>query len=133
MVGVPGTAAAIFQTMRDANINVIMISQASSEHSVCFAVKSGDSQKAVDALRRRQALAGAACAQAPVKCALPAAGAGRAGGVGVPTPARNFNDDPPGCCGEGGLARAPGLMIYLHPALAGGRRTEGRAGGMLRL
>lgn len=53
MVGVPGTAAAIFSTMRDANINAIMISQASSEHSVCFAVKSGDSQKATDALRKR--------------------------------------------------------------------------------
>ena len=53
MVGVPGTAAAIFSTMRDANVNVIMISQASSEHSVCFAVKGGDSEKAVGALRKR--------------------------------------------------------------------------------
>lgn len=53
MVGVPGTAATIFSVMRDANINVIMISQASSEHSVCFAVKGTDSAKAVAALRKR--------------------------------------------------------------------------------
>ena len=53
MVGVPGTAATIFSTMRDANINVIMISQASSEHSVCFAVKGSDGVKAVEALRKR--------------------------------------------------------------------------------
>ena len=38
MVGVPGIASAIFSTVRDANINVIMISQASLEQSICFAV-----------------------------------------------------------------------------------------------
>ncbi|RMZ53895.1 hypothetical protein APUTEX25_005577, partial [Auxenochlorella protothecoides] len=53
MVGVPGTASAIFATMRDAGVNVIMISQASSEHSICFAVKAADSVRAVDALRAR--------------------------------------------------------------------------------
>jgi bifunctional aspartokinase / homoserine dehydrogenase 1 len=53
MVGVPGTSAAIFSTIRDANVNVIMISQASSEHSVCFAVKAADSMRAVDALKNR--------------------------------------------------------------------------------
>lgn len=60
MVGVPGTAAAIFQVMRDAAINVIMISQASSEHSVCFAVKGVDAQQAVAALNKRFADAVAA-------------------------------------------------------------------------
>lgn len=34
MVGVPGTASSIFSSVRDAGINVIMISQSSSEHSV---------------------------------------------------------------------------------------------------
>jgi len=53
MIGVPGTAASIFGAMRDANVNTIMISQASSEHSVSFAVKQSDSSKAVAALRRR--------------------------------------------------------------------------------
>lgn len=39
--------------MRDNGINVIMISQASSEHSVCFAVKTADTDKALDALKAR--------------------------------------------------------------------------------
>ncbi|KAM0941507.1 putative homoserine dehydrogenase, Aspartate kinase [Dioscorea sansibarensis] len=38
MAGVPGTASAIFGAVKDVGANVIMISQASSEHSVCFAV-----------------------------------------------------------------------------------------------
>jgi hypothetical protein len=41
--------------MRDQNINVIMISQASSEHSVCFAIKSADTEKALAALNKRWA------------------------------------------------------------------------------
>ena len=53
MIGVPGTAAAIFECMRDANINTIMISQASSEHSVSFAVREADAKAAVKALRKR--------------------------------------------------------------------------------
>lgn len=50
MVGVVGTAASIFSTVRDAGVNVIMISQASSEHSVCFAVKQAEAARAVLAL-----------------------------------------------------------------------------------
>ncbi|KAG8087132.1 hypothetical protein GUJ93_ZPchr0010g8610 [Zizania palustris] len=38
MAGVPGTASVIFGAVKDVGANVIMISQASSEHSVCFAV-----------------------------------------------------------------------------------------------
>ncbi|TVU11194.1 hypothetical protein EJB05_44763 [Eragrostis curvula] len=38
MAGVPGTSSAIFSAVKDVGANVIMISQASSEHSVCFAV-----------------------------------------------------------------------------------------------
>lgn len=53
MIGVPGTAAAIFSCIRDANINAIMISQASSEHSVSFAVREADAKGAVKALRNR--------------------------------------------------------------------------------
>ncbi|KAK9806380.1 hypothetical protein WJX72_012231 [[Myrmecia] bisecta] len=53
MVGVPGTASTIFSTVRDANINVIMISQASSEHSICFAVKQIDGDRAIKCLRDR--------------------------------------------------------------------------------
>lgn len=50
MVGVPGTASRIFSCIRDAGINVIMISQGSSEHSVCFAVKSEDASLACSVL-----------------------------------------------------------------------------------
>ena len=52
MVGVPGMASAIFTSVRDAGVNVIMISQASSEHSVCFAVKSADATAARDAVEQ---------------------------------------------------------------------------------
>ncbi len=38
MVGVVGIASRIFGALAKANINVILITQASSEHSVCFAV-----------------------------------------------------------------------------------------------
>ena len=55
MVGVHGTASAIFTTVRDAGVNVIMISQASSEHSVCFAVNQHEGERAVQALGKRQA------------------------------------------------------------------------------
>lgn len=53
MVGVPGTASNIFATVRDAGVNVIMISQASSEHSICFACKADQAEKAVAALEGR--------------------------------------------------------------------------------
>lgn len=48
-----GVASAIFTTVRDANVNVIMISQASSEHSVCFAVKQSEAADATAALNSR--------------------------------------------------------------------------------
>jgi bifunctional aspartokinase / homoserine dehydrogenase 1 len=38
MIGVPGTAQRLFGALRDANVSVVMISQGSSEHSICFAV-----------------------------------------------------------------------------------------------
>ncbi|TDJ47495.1 MAG: bifunctional aspartate kinase/homoserine dehydrogenase I [Gammaproteobacteria bacterium] len=38
MIGVPGTADRLFGALRDAGISVILISQASSEHSICFAI-----------------------------------------------------------------------------------------------
>jgi aspartokinase/homoserine dehydrogenase 1 len=88
MVGVPGTAAAIFSTMRDAGINVIMISQASSEHSVCFAVRGVDADAAVAALSRRfrDAIdAGRISAVQAIKdcCVLAVVGQGMASNRGV--------------------------------------------------
>ncbi|MES2963962.1 MAG: bifunctional aspartate kinase/homoserine dehydrogenase I [Bdellovibrionota bacterium] len=38
MVGVPGVAQRLFGALREVGISVVMISQASSEHSICFAI-----------------------------------------------------------------------------------------------
>jgi aspartokinase/homoserine dehydrogenase 1 len=48
-----GIASAVFSTVRDAGVNVIMISQASSEHSICFAVKASEGDTAVKVLKKR--------------------------------------------------------------------------------
>ncbi|XP_043712616.1 bifunctional aspartokinase/homoserine dehydrogenase, chloroplastic-like isoform X1 [Telopea speciosissima] len=58
MAGVPGTASGIFSAVKDVGANVIMISQASSEHSVCFAVPEKEVKAVAEALqsRFRQAL-----------------------------------------------------------------------------
>jgi len=38
MIGVPGTADRLFGALREAGVSVMLISQGSSEHSICFAV-----------------------------------------------------------------------------------------------
>jgi aspartokinase/homoserine dehydrogenase 1 len=38
MIGVPGVANRLFGALRDVGVSVVMISQASSEHSICFAI-----------------------------------------------------------------------------------------------
>ena len=45
MIGVPGTADRLFGALRDAGISVMLISQGSSEHSICFAVRQGVAAK----------------------------------------------------------------------------------------
>ncbi len=52
MIGVPGTADRLFGALRDAGISVTLISQASSEHSICFAVPS-DAADEVDRVVRQ--------------------------------------------------------------------------------
>jgi aspartokinase/homoserine dehydrogenase 1 len=42
MVGVPGTAERLFRALATHHVNVILISQASSEHTICFAVAKSD-------------------------------------------------------------------------------------------
>jgi aspartokinase/homoserine dehydrogenase 1 len=51
MVGVPGIAQRVFGRLASNDINVIMISQASSEHSICLAVKSDQAHLAQQVLR----------------------------------------------------------------------------------
>ena len=52
MIGVPGTAQRLFGALRDAGISVILISQASSEHSICCAVPQAQAAIAAGVVRR---------------------------------------------------------------------------------
>ena len=52
MIGVPGTAHRLFGALRDENISVIVISQGSSEHSICFAIPEGQAARAEQVVRR---------------------------------------------------------------------------------
>jgi aspartokinase/homoserine dehydrogenase 1 len=55
MVGVPGIAARIFATLAKAAVNIIMISQASSEHSICVVFRQQEAEQALEALREELA------------------------------------------------------------------------------
>ncbi len=52
MIGVPGTANRLFGALRDSGISVILISQGSSEHSICFAIPEAQAVRAEEAVRR---------------------------------------------------------------------------------
>ncbi|MCS6973620.1 MAG: bifunctional aspartate kinase/homoserine dehydrogenase I [Cyclobacteriaceae bacterium] len=52
MVGVVGIAQRLFEALTRERINVILISQASSEHSICLAVEAGAGKRALRALER---------------------------------------------------------------------------------
>lgn len=50
MVGVAGTSARLFSALSNAKVNVILITQGSSEHTITFAVKPEDAQTASNAI-----------------------------------------------------------------------------------
>lgn len=52
MIGVPGTAHRLFGALRDEDISVILISQGSSEHSICFAIPEAQATLAEQVVRR---------------------------------------------------------------------------------
>jgi aspartokinase/homoserine dehydrogenase 1 len=52
MIGVPGTAHRLFGALHEAGISVILISQGSSEHSICFAIPADQAALAERAVRR---------------------------------------------------------------------------------
>ncbi|HLQ12343.1 MAG TPA: bifunctional aspartate kinase/homoserine dehydrogenase I [Steroidobacteraceae bacterium] len=52
MIGVPGTAHRLFGALRDEDISVILISQGSSEHSICCAIPAGQAARARLVLER---------------------------------------------------------------------------------
>jgi aspartate kinase len=51
MIGVPGVSARIFTSLARAQVNVMMISQASSEHNVCIIVPKKDCATGVSVLK----------------------------------------------------------------------------------
>lgn len=52
MIGVPGTADRLFGALREAGVSVILISQASSEHSICIGVPGSMAAVAERVIRR---------------------------------------------------------------------------------
>lgn len=56
MVGVCGVAERLFGALAEKGINIIMISQGSSEHSICFAVLPSAAEMAQEAIRKEFAL-----------------------------------------------------------------------------
>lgn len=52
MIGVPGIAQRLFGGLREVGVSVMLISQASSEHSICFSVPSAQSEKAEQAVQK---------------------------------------------------------------------------------
>lgn len=46
MVGIPGFSKRLFEALADEEINVILITQSSSEHSICVAINTADAEKA---------------------------------------------------------------------------------------
>ncbi len=52
MIGTPGIASKVFGALADAGISVIMISQASSEHSICLVFRSAQAERALETLNR---------------------------------------------------------------------------------
>ncbi len=55
MIGVPGIAARTFKAVAGVGANVLMISQSSSEQSICFSVPQGDTPAVIDALEQELA------------------------------------------------------------------------------
>jgi aspartokinase/homoserine dehydrogenase 1 len=52
MVGMPGVAERLFRTLAASRVNIILISQASSEHTICFAVRNDDAARGIEAIER---------------------------------------------------------------------------------
>ena len=50
MIGIPGISKRLFGALSVNNISVSLITQASSEHSICFAISNNDAQKAKEAI-----------------------------------------------------------------------------------
>jgi aspartokinase/homoserine dehydrogenase 1 len=52
MVGVPGVAERLFRALAQRRVSVVLISQASSEHTICLGVRTADGERAVGAIEQ---------------------------------------------------------------------------------
>jgi aspartokinase/homoserine dehydrogenase 1 len=52
MIGVLGSSKRLFETLSHANVNVIFITQASSEHSICIGILNSDADSAEEAINK---------------------------------------------------------------------------------
>ncbi|MEP6647185.1 MAG: bifunctional aspartate kinase/homoserine dehydrogenase I, partial [Saprospiraceae bacterium] len=52
MIGVPGVAQRLFQALSEENINILFITQSSSEHTICFAINRQDDVVAKKAMEK---------------------------------------------------------------------------------
>ncbi|MCF1191838.1 bifunctional aspartate kinase/homoserine dehydrogenase I [Mangrovimonas sp. AS39] len=50
MIGIPGFSKRLFEALANHKINIIFITQASSEHSICFGINASDSQLAQEVI-----------------------------------------------------------------------------------
>lgn len=50
MVGIPGISKRFFEVLSQSNISVVLITQASSEHSICVGIPAIDADKAIEAI-----------------------------------------------------------------------------------
>ncbi|NRD20266.1 bifunctional aspartate kinase/homoserine dehydrogenase I [Winogradskyella eckloniae] len=50
MVGVPGFSKRLFETLAQEKINIILITQSSSEHSICFGISANDALRAKEVI-----------------------------------------------------------------------------------
>lgn len=88
LIGVPGTAERVFAALHAARVSVVMISQGSSEHSICCVVREADADAAAASLARafdRELAAGQVqgVQHVPGISVLAAVGDGMAGTPGV--------------------------------------------------
>ncbi len=88
LIGVPGTAERVFAALHAHRISVVMISQGSSEHSICCVVREPEAQaarRALEAAFEREVAAGQVqgVQLTPDVCVLAAVGDGMAGTPGV--------------------------------------------------
>ncbi len=50
MIGIPGFSKRLFETLANEKINIILITQSSSEHSICFGIDDKDAERAKEAI-----------------------------------------------------------------------------------